>query len=53
MENEAWAAYEKEYEKTKNEIMSKLDTIKSDIHTHKVYREWLEQVIEFIKEQKG
>lgn len=53
MENEAWAAYEKDYEKTKNAMMSKLITIKSDIHTHKVYQQWLEQVIEFIKEQKG
>lgn len=42
-----------DFNKRKNEMMSKLETIRMDIHTHKVYRAWLDQVIEFIKEQKG
>lgn len=39
-----------EYERRKNEVISKIVTIQSDIHTHKVYREWLEQIKDFILE---
>ena len=38
------------YEKEKNEIMTKLHTIATDVHLPKVYSDWLEQAIEFIKE---
>lgn len=51
--DKAYEEYLKDYEKTKNEMMSKLETIRLDIDTPNVYRTWLEQVIEFIKEQKG
>lgn len=50
---QAWNDYYDDFMKRKNEIMSKLMTIKADIKTHQVYREWLDQAIEFIKEQKG
>ena len=49
----AWRAYERSYERQKNEILTKLDTIYRDKNINDVYRRWLEQVIEFIKEQKG
>ena len=50
----AWLEYQKEYDKTKNEMLSKLETIINDpYHLNKVYKNWLEQVAEFIKEQKG
>ena len=52
-ENEAWEAYEKDFIKRKNEIMTKLDTIKNDINTNSVYKTWLDQTIDFIKELKG
>lgn len=52
-ENEAWEAYEQDFTKRKNEIMSKLDTIKNDIDIDSVYKSWLYQAIEFIKEWKG
>lgn len=53
VEDQAWDDYIADFNKRKNEMMSKLETIRTDIHTHKVYRAWIEQVIEFIKEQKG
>lgn len=50
--NTAYDEYLKEYEKKKNEIISKLTTIKmSKIPV--VYEKWLNQTINFIKEQKG
>ena len=50
--NTAYDEYLKDYEKKKNEIISKLTTIKlSKIPT--VYEKWLNQTINFIKEQKG
>lgn len=48
----AWRAYERDYERRKNEILTKLDTIKNSKIPPTYYR-WLNQVIEFIKEQKG
>ncbi|MBO7732220.1 MAG: hypothetical protein J6S67_06700 [Methanobrevibacter sp.] len=51
--DQAWSDYYDDFIKRKNEIMSKLKTIQKDKNTHKVYREWLEQSIEFINEQKG
>lgn len=48
----AWEAYEEYFTKRKNEIMSKLQTIKNDIDTDSVYKSWLDQTIEFIKEWK-
>ena len=53
-ENEqAWNDYYDDFLKRKYTMMSKLETIKEDIYTTKVYKQWLEQVIDFIKEQKG
>lgn len=50
--NTAYDEYLKDYEKKKNEIISKLTTIKlSKIPV--VYEKWLNQTINFIKEQKG
>lgn len=50
--NTAYDEYLKDYEKKKNEIISKLTTIRlSKIPT--VYEKWLNQAINFIKEQKG
>lgn len=50
--NTAYDEYLKDYEKKKNEIISKLTTIKlSKIPT--VYVNWLNQTINFIREQKG
>ena len=51
--NAAMHDYYEEYNKRKNTMLSKLETIKNDVHTNKVYKVWCEQVIEFIKEQKG
>ena len=50
---QAWSEYHDEFLKRKYTMMSKLETIKEDIHTTKVYKQWLEQVIDFINEQKG
>lgn len=49
----AWGDYHESFIKQKNEMLSKLETIKMDIHTCKVYQAWIEQIMEFIKEQKG
>lgn len=51
-EDEAWQAYAKDYEKCKNEILSKLETIKNS-KIPPTYERWLSQTIHFIKEQKG
>lgn len=50
---QAWSEYHEEFLRRKYTMLSKLETIKEDIHTSKVYKQWLEQVMEFIKEQKG
>lgn len=42
----------KEFLKKKNEILSKIETIKYDVHTHKIYKQWLDQIYEFVKERK-
>lgn len=49
----AWSDYHDAFVKRKNEMLSKLETIRSDIHTNKVYQAWCEQIANFIKEQKG
>ena len=41
-----------EFLKRKNEILSKIETIKCDIRTHRVYRKWLDQIYEFVSERK-
>ena len=52
--DKAWLAYQKEYDKTKNEMLSKIETIINDpYYSNKVYKKWLEQVKQFIEEQKG
>ena len=38
------------YNKRRNEILMKILTIKSDVKTHRVYKQWLEQIYEFVKE---
>ena len=44
--------YHEYFEKHKNEISTKLETIKqSDISP--TFKSWLDQAIQFIKEQKG
>lgn len=50
---QAWNDYYDDFIKRKNEILTKLMTIKNDKHTNKVYKDWCEQIIKFIKEQKG
>lgn len=42
----------KEFLKRKNEILSKIETIKYDVHTHKVYKQWLNQIYGFVSERK-
>lgn len=49
LEKELERAY-LDYKKHKNEIISKLITIKNDIHTKKVYCEWINETLNFIKE---
>ena len=47
----AYQDYQKDYERRKNEILSKIETIKnSDLPVH--FRMWLDQVSKFIKEEK-
>lgn len=42
-----------ENEKRKNEILTKLKCLKGVPHLLEHERQWIEQVIEFIKEQNG
>lgn len=51
MENELYEAH-KDYERRKHEIISKIDTMKVDKNIHAVYKEWLDQIKEFIKERE-
>ena len=48
----AWSEYHESFIKRKNEILTKLGTIRNNINEN-TYQKWLEQTIEFIKEQKG
>ena len=50
---QAWSDYYDAFIKQKNEILTKLQTIKRDVHTKPVFKVWLEQTIDFIKEYKG
>ena len=49
---EAWSEYHESFIKRKNEIVTKLVTIR-DGASSSTHRAWLTQAIEFIKEQKG
>ena len=49
---EALELAHQDYEKRRNEILSKIITIRSDVKTHKVYKEWLNQVYDFVKERE-
>lgn len=49
---EAWSEYHESFIKRKNEIITKLVTIRSG-SSSSTHRAWLTQAIEFIKEQKG
>lgn len=49
---QAWSDYYDDFIRRKNEIITKLETIKHSSRST-TYRTWLEQAIEFIKEQKG
>lgn len=49
---QAWSDYYDDFIRRKNEIITKLETIKRNSRST-TYRAWLEQSIEFIKEQKG
>ena len=42
--------YHKYLMKRHNEILTKLKTIKDDQSTSKVYREWIDQAIEYLTE---
>ena len=41
-----------DYERRKHEILTKLDTMKRDKNIHHVYKLWIEQTKEFIKERE-
>ena len=53
MEDTAWKEYEKDFELRKNEITSRLRTIKKGNVINSVYKIWIDQAIEFINESKG
>lgn len=48
----AWSDYHDDFVKRKNEILTKLRTIRKN-RIPEVYKEWITQTIEFINEQKG
>ncbi len=48
---QAYQDLHEEYERRKNEIITKIITIKKS-KIPEVYKEWLKQTIEFIKESK-
>lgn len=52
MENEAWKEYEEEFERRKNEVTTRLKTIKKGNMISNTYRIWLDQAIKFIEETK-
>ena len=49
---QAWNDYYDDFMKRKNEIISKLTTIKMS-KIPPTYEKWIDQVIEFIKERRG
>ena len=49
---QAWSDYHDDFIKRKNEILSKLTTIKMS-KIPPTYEKWIDQTIEFIKEQRG
>ena len=49
---EAWNDYYDDFLKRKNEITSKLETIKRS-KIPPIYEKWIDQAIKFINEQKG
>lgn len=50
---QAWNDYHDAFIKQKNEIFTKLQTIKDDAHTKPIFKVWLGQAIKFINEYKG
>lgn len=50
---EAWKEYEKEFELRKNEITSRLKTIKKGNVITDTYKIWIDQAIKFIEDVKG
>lgn len=47
--NKAWEDYQQEVNKRRNEIITKLMTIRLSVEP--TYKKWLDQTIEFIKEE--
>lgn len=48
--DKAWENYQKDVNKRRNEIITKLLTIRMHPEIEGVYKKWIDQVIEFIKE---
>lgn len=49
---EALELAHQDYEKRRNEILTKIITIRTDVRTHKIYKDWLDQIYEFVKERE-
>ena len=50
----AWGEYHEDFIKRKNKIISYLESIKVGMGIYyRPYDKWLDEAIEFIKEQKG
>lgn len=49
---EALELAHQDYEKRKRLVLSKLETIKYDVSTHNLYKQWLDDIAEFIMERE-
>lgn len=50
---QAWNDYHDDFIKRKNEIITKLVSIRDSAISNEVMKAWLNQAIEFINDQKG
>ena len=49
--NKAYEEYQQEVNKRRREILTKLMCIRMNKHTTELYKKWIDQAIEFIKEE--